>query len=504
MNKNKNEKLFHEFPPVSTEMWEAAINKDLKGTGYNTKLIWKTIEGIDIKPYYRAENLGNINFLETSPGEYPYIRGTKEENNWQIRQDIIVDTIEDANKKAKEAITRGADSIGFNTKNIKIISQNEFSSLVRGIDLETNPVHFISEKQASDILLFLANEIKTKKLNNQKIYGSINFDPLGFLSTKGKFQKSESDDFLQLKTAIEFAKSNLPNVKLISVSGFYFHNAGSTIVQELGYALAIAAEYVSRLIKTGITADDIFKNLQFNFAIGSNYFMEIAKFRAARLLWTKIAEAFKPQNQSNLKMYIHAVTSSWNKTIFDPFVNVLRTTTESMSGAIAGVDSLSVKPYDFCFKKSDKFSERIALNQQIILKEEAYLSNIVDASAGSYYIENLTASVAEEAWKIFLTCEKTGGYIFAFKNGIIQKEIKNVSMQRDLNIATQKEILLGTNQYPDMLEKASEMISIKCNVKKTNNIKKQIAKPIKLYRGAQALEKIRLDIEKPKVEKNKI
>lgn len=496
-------KLFQEFPPISTEMWEDTIKKDLKGADYNKKLLWKTIEGINVKPYYRAEHLNN-NYSDTLPGEYPYVRGTKVENNWYVRQDIIIDTIDEANKKAIEAISKGAESIGFNTKNITITSQSEFTKLVKGINFEKYPVHFISEKHTLNILDFFAEEIKIQKLNKQKIFGSVTIDPLGYLTTKGKFFDSEKSDFSLLKIAVECAKNNLPNVKIISVSGYFFHNAGSSIVQELGYSLALGNEYLSKLSDAGLSIDEILKNLHFNFAVGSNYFMEIAKFRAARLLWTKIAEAYKPSDTENLKINIHAVTSSWNKTIFDPFVNVLRTTTESMSAAIAGVNSLSVKPFDLCYKKSDNFSERVARNQQIILKEEAFLSKIVDASAGSYYIENLTASIAEEAWKIFLSCENNGGYINAFKQNIIQNEIQNVANQRDLNIATRKDILLGTNQHPNPIEKASKKISTTCNHKKTYSRDDLIANPIKQYRGAQAFENIRLGVEiqnkkKPKV-----
>lgn len=502
MSENKKEVLFNEFPPVKTKTWEDTIKKDLKGGDYNKKLIWKTLEGFDVKPYYRSEDIKNHS--GSLPGEYPFLCGTKFENNWEIRQDIIIDSIAEANKKAIDSIQKGADSISFNTKNISFATQKEFSQLLKGILLEKIPVHFISGKEIQKIFFYLSEEVRIQKLDKNKIAGSLTTDPIGFLTTKGEFYESENADFLHLKTTLESALKNLPNVKIISVSGYQFHNAGSSIVQELGYALAVGNDYIDKLSEAQIPLENILKNLHFNFAVGSNYFLEIAKFRAARLLWAKIVNEYNPASTTFSKMQINAVTTSWNKTIYDPFVNVLRTTTETMSAAIAGVDSISVKPYDMCYKKSDNFSERVARNQQIILKEEAFLSNIVDASAGSYYIETLTESVAEEAWKIFLMCEKNGGYTNAFKAGIIQKEIEQIALQRDLNIATKKDILLGTNQYPNLHETAHENLTNSCNLKNHNHSKKTTVTPLKLYRGAQTFEDIRLHIEKLKNNKPKV
>ena len=499
----KSGKLFEEFPPVSTEQWEAKINKDLKDANYEEKLVWKTIEGFNVKPYYRAEDIENLAHLNSLPGEFPFIRGNKKDNNnWEIRQDIIINNCRDeeclvsANKKALNALSRGAASIGFIIENTPVKKQEEFSRLVKGISLEKVSINFIVPgKHAQDLLSMLYNEVSSQKLDKEKIKATINYDPLGYLTLTGNLQSS--DDYAKAGALIEFAKKNLPNVKVIAVNGQYFHNSGSSIVQELAFSLAMGNEYLAQLIDKNLSVDDIAPYIQFIFAVGSNYFMEIAKLRAARMLWAKIITAYKPESESTSKMYIHSVTSRWNKTIYDPYVNMLRTTTESMSSVIGGTDSLTVLPFDTSYKTPDEFSERIAQNTQIILKEESHLNKIADPSAGSYYIEYLTDSIAEQAWKLFKTVENKGGYLKAFKQGFIQNEIAKTAQQRDRNIASGKEVFVGTNKYPDLNEKIkappqrerdpNENINTSTGSEATNII----AQPLKLYRGAEAFERLR-------------
>ncbi|MBI5218714.1 MAG: methylmalonyl-CoA mutase small subunit [Bacteroidia bacterium] len=500
----ENKKIFNEFPPVSTEKWEELIQKDLKGADYEKKLVWKTPDGLKINPYYREENLSGLEYLSVLPGVFPFIRGNKKDNAWEIRQDIIIDSIDEANSKAVNALAKGAHAITFSTKNIEFKKQAEFSLLIKGINLEKTPLHFISGKQSPIILNFLDEEIQkqntcgehSRTIDRNKINGSINLDCIGYLTTTGNFFESEEADFVQLKKAIFEAETKFPNFKLIAISGYSLHNAGSSIVQELAFSLAMGNEYLGRLTELGLTADEILPHIHFNFAVGSSYFLEIAKLRAARLLWATLANAYKPHSQEATKAHIHSVTSYWNKTMYDPYVNLLRTTTEAMSSIIGGTDSLSVKPFDIGFKKSDEYSERIARNQQILLKEESFLDKINDPAAGSYYIENITNAIAEEAWKLFLSVESKGGYIVAFKQEFIQKEIHAVAQQRYLNIALRKDILLGTNQYPNTLEEAGKNLTLQCSQKRKEPFGNIIAPPIKHYRGAEAFEELRLKTEK--------
>ena len=239
---------------------------------------------------------------------------------------------------------------------------------------------------------------------------------------------------------------------------FMLNNAGSYITQELGFALAWGNEWLSVLTDKGLTVDKVANRIKFNFGISSNYFMEMAKFRAARMLWAKIVSAYKPNCDCASKIEMHAQTSQFNMTIYDAHVNLLRSQTETMSAALAGVNSITVTPFDITYKQPDEFSERIARNQQLLLKEESPFNKIVDPAGGSYYIETLTASIAEEAWKLFLEVEDAGGFYAALRSGFVQNTVNAAAESRRTAIARRKEILLGTNQYPNIHETALDKI----------------------------------------------
>ncbi len=486
-----NKKLFTEFKPTTTEAWEENINKDLKGADYEKRLITRTTEGINIKPYYRIEDLSELEYLSTNPSEFPFVRTNNTINNFhEIRQDIIVDDFISANNKAKEIISKGVTSLGFNLNEIDNIEYNNFSSLLQGIDIEKFEVNFLTGKLAENILTFLIKYISKNNLNFDKIRGAADYDPLGYKTITGNcYEESVGTCKFsnKLKSLYELVENKLPNFKILSVNAQHFRNAGSTAVQEVAFGLAAGSDYLAKATDAGIKASDIAPKMKFTFGAASNYFMEIAKIRASRLLWAKIVEAYGVEDKSKCDMYIHSVTCDWNKTAYDPYVNVLRTTTESMSAILGGTDSLTVNPFDSAFEKPDDFSERIARNTQIILKEEAYFDKAVDPSAGSYYIESLTNSIAEHAWKLFLEIENKGGYHEAFDKGIIKEKIEETARQRDMNIAQRKEILLGTNQYPDRTEKIK--LSDKSNI--TAN-----EKALKLYRAAEAFEELRQKTEK--------
>ncbi len=305
---------------------------------------------------------------------------------------------------------------------------------------------------------------KSKNYDVLKLQGSINCDPIDRMLRKGRdYEKAEI--IAKLKSVIENI-SALPFYRVIGVNAIDLNNAGAHISQELGYALSWGNEYLASLVEAGVDTSLAAKKIKFNFGVGGNYFMEIAKFRAARLLWAKIVAAYKPvcrvKDCKNTpadgtclcaaKMKIHAETSSYNKTIYDANVNMLRTQTEAMSATLGGVDSLTVNPYDNTFKTSDDFSERIARNQQLLLKEESHFDKVVDPGAGSYYIETLTASIAEQAWKVFLEVEEQGGFFAAVKSGIVQNTIKATNDARHTSIASRREVLLGTNQFPNFNE----------------------------------------------------
>jgi methylmalonyl-CoA mutase len=291
---------------------------------------------------------------------------------------------------------------------------------------------------------------------------------------------------------IQTIRKRLPGFRTITINGHLFHNAGATLVQELAFSLASGNEYMANLTSKGLPADTVSASLQFSFGIGSNYFMEIAKLRAARLLWTAVVEQYRPENPESSRMFIHSTTSLWNKTVYDPYVNLLRTTTEGMSAAIGNTDSMSILPFDFPYKDESEISRRIARNQQLILKEEAYLDKIVDPAAGSYYIESLTHSIAMHAWELFQSVEEKGGLIECIRTGFIQDEIERSCRKKDMNIAQRKIVILGTNQYANPLESMSQNIE---KLPVSSNDEPSVYKKMRIYRGAHAFEEVRLATE---------
>jgi methylmalonyl-CoA mutase len=279
----------------------------------------------------------------------------------------------------------------------------------------------------------------------------------------------------------------------LNVNALNFGNAGATIVQELAFAMSMGNEYLANLTEKGISVDDLAGSMRFNFSIGSNYFMEIAKLRAARLLWANIVKEYRASEDAG-KMYIHCETAEWNKTIYDPYVNLLRTQTEAMSAVLGGTQSLTVLPFDIFYKEPDEFSERIARNQQLLLKEESYFDKVEDIPAGSYYIENLTDSIAAEAWKLFTETEEKGGYLNALRSGFIQEQIRESADKRRKAIATRRENLLGTNEYPNITEKIVTQIE---RVKEYPGAAEDAeVEPIQLFRSAEEYEELRLATER--------
>jgi methylmalonyl-CoA mutase len=493
-----NQKLFSEFPPVSTQDWEAKITVDLKGADYEKKLIWKTNEGIKVRPYYRAEDLQKLGYLAGTPGQFPFIRGKKTTaNDWHVRQDIVVENIESANKKALEVLNKGVTSLGFVFKKGTELDKQGLSKLLKDICLGAVEVNFCGHNVSAVSEIF-AQYVKEMKYDNT-LEGSFNFDPLGRLCKKGNYCEGSLEKSLEKAVKLIRNTSDLANFRAVAVNGVNFANAGASVVQELGFALSMGAEYLTLLTDKGLSVAQVASKIKFNFGVSANYFMEIAKFRAARLLWAKVVEAYDAN--CKVPMNIHAETAKWNLTIYDANVNMLRTTTESMSAVIAGVDSLTVLPFDVTLENPTDFAERIARNQQIILKEESYLDKMVDPAAGSYYIENLTDALITEAWNLFLEVQGKGGFIKAFTEGFVQAKVKEVTQKRDIAIATRREIVLGTNQYPNTKEvlTSKPVDTTACTCEK----EAQIAEPLKLYRGASAFEELRMKVDfggrRPKV-----
>lgn len=492
---NQKEKLFEQFPPVTTKEWMDKINIDLKGADFNKKLVWRTNEGFDVKPFYRMEDTENLNYITTLPGEFPFIRGYEtRDNSWLVRQNIKVTNYSEANRKVLKILMKGIDSIGFIISDPQSITENNFNLLLERIFLGGVELNFLSDGKALEIIDLIIKYVQKSYSDPEKIRGTLEADPLSRLMINGTLCIPPEEGFDYLASVVK-SSVFLPLFRTININATNFNNAGADIVQELAFAISMGSEYLTQLTQRGISGSTAASKIKFSFGTGSNYFPEIAKLRAARLLWSVVNTGFNPDSR-NIKMEIHSVTSKWNKTVYDPYVNLLRTQTEAMSAILGGADSLTVDPFDIVFRNPDEFSERIARNQQLILKEEAYFDKVVDPAAGSYYIENLTNLIAENAWKLFLEIEDKGGFLSSLKSGFIQTKLKESAASRKQDLATRKIVLLGTNQYPNTQEKISDTVDLNRALFRKKIEKDPIIEPITLFRGAEEFDKLRIAVDK--------
>jgi methylmalonyl-CoA mutase len=452
MAENK-EKLFDQFPGVSYEEWRAKVETDLKGADFNKKLVWRTNEGFNVQPIYRAEDIADLKTTDSLPGEFPYVRGTRTDNDWLTRQEIIADTAEGANEIALDVLNKGVTSLGFK---VSEGTKQEIATLLKDIYLPAVEVNFTC--CPGKALAVAAALVEYLKENNavETFKGSIDYNPLRKALRHGA-GKVSADVVAQTKTILEIVRP-VKNLRVLSVDSAMLCNSGAYIFQELGYALAWGADWLTQLTEAGLDINEVANRVKFNMGVSSNFFMELAKFRAARMLWAQIVEQYKPTCPCAAKMLCHASTSEFNQTIFDAHVNLLRSQTETMSAALACVDSITVTPFDTPYKTPDAFSERIARNQQFLLKEESHLDKVVDPAGGSYYVETLTVSIANEAWKLFLDVVENGGFFAQCNEGKVQASVNESCAKRHTDVARRKEVLLGTNQYPNVNENTNGKI----------------------------------------------
>ncbi len=490
---DNKETLFDSFSPVSAEEWKAKITADLKGADFDKKLVWRTNEGFNVQPFYKKEDIENLPGIGSLPGEFPYVRGTRDNNDWLIRQEAIGCTVEEMNAHALNILNKGVESLGI-TLNGEMTAK-DLKAILAGVDLAKVEVNVTCcPGKAADVATELVAIIKEAGAEST-FRGSVNYNPFKRWLKHGlPFPKNAVEQGQMLLEAVKDVK----NLKCFAVDSFMLNNAGAYITQELGYALAWGAEYMSMMTEAGVPAAEVASRIKFNMGISSNYFMELAKFRAGRMLWAEILKAYGVAEEE-CKMTVFAVTSKFNQTIYDSHVNLLRTMTETMSAALAGVDSLETLPFDVCYQRPDEFSERIARNQQVLLREESHLDKVVDPAGGSYYIETLTASIAEQAWKVFNEVEEQGGFAAELEKGNVQSKVNESGVKRHLDVARRKETLLGTNQYPNFNEKALDKVSENnycCACGCNSGAQDGAVASLVFDRAASQFEALRLDTER--------
>ena len=447
--------LLQEFPPVSTESWEEVIRKDLKGADYVKKLIWQTEEGLAVKPYYRAEDIRGLDYLDAPPGDFPYARSARSTGDWRIREEIDALDLEQANRAACSAVAAGAEEIAF--RNVVIGNASDLGMLL--VNLDEIPVHF---EYAGEPLIRLLIERLTERQRPSPV--STAYDPLANL------------DF-----AAEVVGTSPLALVPFTIHGEEFEESGATAVEEVGFTLAGAVDFLAEMQSRNIEVDRAAASIAFSFAMGANFFFQIAKLRAFRMLWARVIESFGG-TQNCAKARIHARTSRWNQTIYDPHINILRGTTEAMSAVLGSADSISVAPFDECYKKPVVASRLLARNRHILLKQDAMLSRVADPGAGSYCLEVITDFIAREGWRSMQGIEAAGGYRKAFAGGQIAQALERSLAARENAVVSRRRIFTGTNQYANLSEKALHRIDFSRLSGKR--------------RGAQAYEQLRLRTER--------
>ena len=450
--------LFSEFDPIPSKQWKQKIQFELKGEDYNDTLIWNSPENIKVKPFYSGEDL---------PDNLPINSNT---NGFKIGQNIFVFDLEKSIERALESINRGADNIIFTIENEEI----DVAKLLEKLPLETCEIYFN--------LNFISVEYISKieaiaKSKNAKIY--CNLDPIGQFAKEGNwFKTPEKDNF----ETLNLISKKVSQSSILSINSSLYQNAGANKVQELAYSLAHANEYLNRI-------STINQPIVFKISVGTNYFFEISKLRAYRILFNSIAKEYNP----NLECHLLVTPTKRNKTIYDYNVNMLRTTTECMSAIIGGADTITNLPYDALYHKDNEFGDRIARNQLLILKNESYFDKVNNPADGTYYIETLTQQLAEKALILFKDIEANGGFLKQLNEGIIKRKIQESADKEQELFDSGKEVLLGTNKYPNKDDKMKHDLELFPFVKV--NPRKTLITPIIEKRLAEKIEQDRLGKE---------
>ncbi len=433
--------LFTEFNALSPQAWDERIRKDLRDAPYDS-LLWKTSEGFTVKPFYTRHDLPQNRAAR--PDDFPYVRTSKNRDNcWENVQVFYVR--KDANpfiEEAAQALAKGATGVHFF---LKEPVDFDFEYLLSQPNTRGAYICFTFPVSPEIYLRDYLNAARKLNFNLDLLRGFIHFEPID----DQPYKAPPCGSFTQMLELV----TDVPGLYPVTINGQQFSNRGSLLSQEVGLVLSAAICAITAAENEGIPAEKVISRMQFQLTAGTNYFFEIAKLRAIRLLWSAVVNNYGIAGELASRLKIHVSTSRWYHTVFDPHVNLLRGTTEAMSAILGGCDSLSVAPFDKLYKAPDEFSARVARNISVILKEEAYLDKAIDPAAGSFYLENLTKELAEKSWEFFQQLEQQGGFNKALENGFIAVEIGKATEQQYRALMNREQILVGTNKFPNQNEK---------------------------------------------------
>ncbi|MGN7515547.1 MAG: methylmalonyl-CoA mutase subunit beta [Allomuricauda sp.] len=458
-----NTSLFQEFPEISAKQWKQKIQVDLKGADYNETLVWESLEGINVKPFYNKEDLKNIPSFSLP-----------KDHDWSIGQAIYVGEEKKSNAKALEILKKGVENLILTIPN----ETTDVEALISGIDLKKTKLYFNFEFLAVEPIKKLVSLLKDKKAK-----AHLNIDIIGHLTKDGNWHHNLEKDH---KIFTDLVLLGTSEISIIGVDTSLYQNGGANMVQQLAYAMAHTNEYLNYITSGGVEKS---LPITFKVAVGSNYFFEMAKIRALRWLWKSIASAYGIKNDCNILV----VPSKRNKTLYDYNVNMLRTTSECMSAVLGGADTVCNLPYDALYHKDNEFGERIARNQLLLLKEEGYFSEASQISEGTYYIESLTNQLAEKGLRLFKQVEKAGGFLEGLKKGTIQQKIKESAEKEQQLFDEGKIVSVGTNKYLNPQDRMKNDLELYPFMKQ--KARKTIVEPIIEKRLAEAFEQKRLNDE---------
>lgn len=430
-----HKRLFQDFAVPTYDEWRQAAEASLKGVPFDKKLLTRTYEGVVLQPLYFPADVAH---QYTLPGHPPYVRGTDVAGSeWSIIQDIPYDSPESFNAALRHDLENGQTAVQLP----EITSLEELEKALDGVDLTTLPLFIRVGASPSAMVSVL--ETWMAKRGYTDLHGCIQADPLGALVRGETVDVAQAyDDIAQ---AMTWAADHAPSLDVVTVDSTRYHDGGGHAVQELAYAVATGVAYVRAMLDRGI--DTI--RIPFEYAVGVEFFMEVAKLRAARLLWSQIMDAF---GQPEPSITIRVRSALRNKTMYDPYVNMLRTTVESLAGAVSGVDGMTIAPFDTVIRPPDEFSRRVARNQQLILRDECNLAHLIDPAGGSWYVEYLTDELAKRAWALFQEIEAAGGMLAVLEAGTPQEHIAEVARARATNLANRRDRQVGINIYANVQE----------------------------------------------------
>jgi methylmalonyl-CoA mutase len=469
-----------EFPAVTYADWQHLVEAELKGAPFEKRMFTRTYEGITLKPLYRREDLANLPQAGSWPGFAPFMRGATASGYvgrpWAVSQEIVCRSTSDFNNAARNSLDRGLNALNMvldqATRNghdpdwaqpgevglggLSIATVNDLDHALEGVDLEKTSLFVRSGASALPFAALLAALARKRKKTSTVLNGCIEMDPLGVLAHEGGLPQSLPGAYEEMAALASWSATQAPKLQTICVHSRSWHEAGGNAVQELAFTLATGVEYLRQMNGRGLNANVVAPRMRFAVTVGVNFFMEIAKLRALRWLWSRVVAAAGGDADAQ-RISLHVRGARWNKTVCDPYNNLLRATIESLAGALGGCDSMQVGAFDEVVRPPDDFSQRVARNTQIVLQRECRLDRVLDPAGGAWYVETLTADLATRAWALFQEVEKLGGMEAALRAEFPQRAVAATAAERLKAVHQRRDSIVGVNQYANLKEQPLEV-----------------------------------------------